>query len=446
MRIEILILTALGLGACSQGPGLSIAEQNASAYWVSAGPAHGAGSADLLVGACCGKGARLYHGDENKISKRPEWEFHGGSPSALTGLCVGFAGDMDGDGYSEIFVGAPRDEQKGSVYLFKGSIQGPSKEPWRVLKSSTPGEGFGELVSAAGDVNGDGYADLAVADFGFDQHRGKVFVFQGGPSGPQVEASWTMQGEEPGDWTGYSLAAGDFDGDGIGDLALGGKNCSGACVLWLAGDSRFELHRQYLRSQAGKLAESTSLVGKLYIYYGSRQGLARKAGFTLEGEQPHANFAFKLLGLGDLDGDGRAELAVSSPGWQARHGRVEVLSGRPRGQGLIRVWDREGAVAGDEWGYMMGTQPLNGQAAQSLLIGSIRDNYALGFEISQGKVAQEPSHRILGKFLGGRIGATLGYLPLKNQLMAYMILDPAGAQNPPMSSVHVIRPQNLRSK
>lgn len=92
---------------------------------------------------------------------------------------------------------------------------------------------FGAALSPAGDVDGDGYADIAIGAYEYDSpplfnDAGKLYVYYGGPSGPGATANWTRIGSTS-DYLGFSVgAAGDVDADGYSDLAAGARGASGA--------------------------------------------------------------------------------------------------------------------------------------------------------------------------------------------------------------------------
>jgi hypothetical protein len=256
------------------------------------------------------------------------------------------------------------------VHLFRQDGQGALR-PWRSLLSPAPGDGFGEAVAAAGDLDGDGYGELAVADFAWERHRGRVLVYRGGPDGLREAPAWAFEGEQAGDWFGYSLCGpGDLDGDGFADLAISGKNCSGACTLWLAQDPRFEIHRRYVATQASADAAGTAKAGRVSIYFGGLQG--PQAGLQREGGHPHAFYGFKLAALGDLDGDGLPELGVSAPGWMARRGLIEALSLSRRRAARVAVL--EGSAEGAELGQSLGSPgDLDNDGRPELAAGSVRE-------------------------------------------------------------------------
>jgi hypothetical protein len=387
----------------------SVAPQSHLAAWAEHGDANADGIKDLLVGSS-GGGADLYYGSAQGFAEVPAWHFRGGGPEALTGLCVGFVGDMDKDGFPEMFVAAPREKQVGAVYLFRTNEQGPEAKPWKTLPSPARGEGYAEQVRNAGDLNGDGYADLAVADFSYSGHRGRVYVYYGAPQGPPSRASWIADGENPGDWFGYSLAnAGDFDGDGYDDLAVGGKNCSGACLSFLTADPRYELHKAYLELKTELPGSITWGAGKLYIYYGGPRGLGAKAGQVMEGVQSHALFGFKIVPMGDINHDGFADLAVSSPGWMGRRGRVDIVSGGKRSVPSKYLWTLKGAREMEEFGYMLNSAgDLNGDSKTDLIIGSKKNTQLDIFLSSPNVFEQRPNWSLASADFGCKWGLLSG--------------------------------------
>ncbi|HEY6569669.1 MAG TPA: hypothetical protein VIZ22_05235 [Candidatus Limnocylindrales bacterium] len=231
------------------------------------------------------------------------------------------SGDFDGDGYWDLAIGAAgRDiggvRQAGEVRLLYGGHAGLTEARSHALtRSSVAGqapsreEGFGAAV-AAGDVTGDGRAELAVgAPFGtFYGSPGGVGLFHGSSTGISVTGAqwWTQTSpgiDDPvdqGDRFGAALAFGDFDNDGHRDLAVGTPNI-----------------------------EIDAAVGKVIVLPGS------VAGLTTAGSQvwdspvggtddwgPEFGFA---LAAGDFDGNGADDLAIGAPWTGSRVGSVYVL-------------------------------------------------------------------------------------------------------------------------
>src|SRR5262245_16672561 len=105
------------------------------------------------------------------------------------GWSVSPAGDINGDGFDDVVVGAPAyDDNRGAVFAFYGSASGLSTRPdWQVVADQASAH-FGWSVSDAGDVNGDGFDDVVVGAEWYDhgeENEGATFVYFGSSTGLQ---------------------------------------------------------------------------------------------------------------------------------------------------------------------------------------------------------------------------------------------------------------------
>jgi hypothetical protein len=217
------------------------------------------------------------------------------------------SGDFDGDGFADLAVGygsATVDgrEGAGAVRVLYGSSQGLSANGSSILYS--PGsEAFGDAL-AAGDFDGDGITDLAAGAplYELDPTSGYVSVFSGTHDGLRFTPSTTLYPEDlPGDPTdfGTALAAGDLDQDGRTDLVVGSAG----------GDDG----------------------GSIEACYGAASGLSSCT--VLDAD--HAYDGVSSVRLGNVSGTSRPEIVLGVPDERDRaggYGHVEIVSlSGPRG-------------------------------------------------------------------------------------------------------------------
>jgi hypothetical protein len=266
---------------------------------------------------------------------------------ALAGI-----GDLDGDGLPDLAVGANYDDDggsnRGALWLLRLNADGTVKQTSKI--SSTQGgftgplranDEFGRAVTALGDLDGDGVIDLAVGaptDTTGGSRRGAVWILflnQDGTVKRHVKIASGMGGFTGRlknlDWWGFSLAnLGDFDGDGVTDLAVGaaldddgGVNAGAAWLLYLKSDGTVKDHR------------------KISMLSG---------GFTGQLESPD-QFGTSVAALGDLNGDGVTELAVGAV--------KDDDGGTDRGSVYVLFLTADGTVAfHQKIGNLSGNWPL----------------------------------------------------------------------------------------
>ncbi len=183
-------------------------------------------------------------------------------------IAWGVVPDFNGDGFADVAIGSPADGSQ-SVSVFNGTSNGPGFTPDETL---TGGALFGEAVASAGDVNGDGFVDLAVAS---GSRPGAVTVYLGGPAGPGGSGTTLSPGHVRSGFGATIASAGDVNGDGYADLLVGG-------------------------------------VEDAQVFLGGPAGLATTAAFTLAGATANGltGDASVVQGPGDVNADGMPDLSV----------------------------------------------------------------------------------------------------------------------------------------
>ncbi|MFH1017237.1 MAG: integrin alpha, partial [Pseudomonadota bacterium] len=154
----------------------------------------------MLVGLCvaglCAKPAWA------GLATVPGWTAESDQASALFGYTVATAGDVNGDGYADVIVGAVNYDNgqtdEGRAYVYHGSASGLSATANWTAESDQGSAYFGYSAGTAGDVNGDGYADVIVGAYGYDNgqdNEGRAWVYHGSASGLSAAANWTAESD-----------------------------------------------------------------------------------------------------------------------------------------------------------------------------------------------------------------------------------------------------------
>ena len=146
----------------------------------------------------------------------------------LFGSMVASAGDIDHDGFDDVLISAPfagiDDLREGLVFVYHGSPSGLERQPWRVLQSGQAHAMLGGMLCSGGDVNGDGFADVLVGAEQLSEeylNQGGIALFLGSRNGLSRSPQWSLEGEDNHWRLGEQFYfAGDVNGDGYDDVLI----------------------------------------------------------------------------------------------------------------------------------------------------------------------------------------------------------------------------------
>jgi hypothetical protein len=329
-----------------------------------AGDVNGDGYDDLLIGLGLYSGgeseegrAHLYYGNATGVSTNPDWIYEANQANAGLGFPLEGLGDVNNDGYADIIIGANGydngEEDEGRAYAFYGSSTGlPASPSWTVESNST-GAVLGHAVSAAGDVNNDGYDDAIVGGWGYNggsvPNSGKAWVYMGGPTGLSTTAAWEMEGPQSDDYYAFWVSGvGDVNKDNYDDIMVGAKRWDG----------------------------SFPDEGKAWLYYGSATGPSTTSGWEQEGDNDEAEYAIQFGPAGDVNGDGIDDVIMGShfhTNTQNKEGKALLYLGSYSGLNTTAAWSFYGGIAQANLGWTCdGAGDVNNDGFDDVIVGAFK--------------------------------------------------------------------------
>lgn len=288
--------------------------------------------------------------------------FYGDELNEDIGKGVAGAGDVDGDGYGDVIIGAPGsgDEARGAAYLVYGA---PAKiDQWDLSQAvaftgEASGDKLGSTVAGLGDINGDGYADLAVTSLYHDGNKrnaGTIYIIYGQAErfiSQPIKNFPSLTGTEDNARIGAVVVGlGDMNGDGYADAAIGASNR----------DSRS---------------------GGVYILYGQAEALASSIVSSLalfSGDHDYDYAGTAVAGAGDINADGLADLLVSAPKYNSSErdtGIVYIVYGQASAYASEHIGTAAGATitgltTSERIGQSLALTDLNNDTFADIIIGA----------------------------------------------------------------------------
>ena len=361
------------------------------AYDIAAADLDGDGHQDLLIGTYDEEDSA---GDEVGATflvygpMSGDYSFSGDEDARIYGTTSGddfgvsntAEGDLDGDGYADLVIGAPNNDDEatssGAVYFAYGPLTSWSGDvdmdtvAATVLTGGSSYDYCGRDVNYIGDVDGDGYDDLALGCDGVDDwasSSGAVYLFMGGAALTEGgvlasdEADAVIYGSNSYDYLGdnrHIARAVDLDGDGLGDIALGSVYND----------------------------DAASSAGAAYVFYGATSlasilsvAEADDADAIFVGDASYDYVGSGIDGVGDLDGDGYEDLGLGADGSDlsgSSAGAFFLISGSAtRASGsqaasAVASLTITGAGSSDYLGEAFASGDFNGDGEADLAVGA----------------------------------------------------------------------------
>jgi len=396
----------------------------------------------------------------------------GNAPGDNFGASVSTAGDVNGDGFADIIIGADvKNNNKGEVYVIYGNLTFSFSDLSLDLTRLDPATtGFqitggdiddhlGLSVSAAGDVNGDGYDDIIIGAYGKDNKRGTAYVVYGNKTSSLSDldlslnaldpktTGFAIRGSADGDHFGWSVStAGDVNNDGYADIIVGApkkSNNRGAAYV-IYGNETVEMRNIDLSSETGGymitgsadndyFGSSVSRAGDVnndgyddiiigaygknnnqgvvyVVYGGDKSSLApidlaftaldpAETGFTMTGSAQNDYFGYAVSRAGDVNNDGFDDVVVGAFNSHNQKGAVYIIFGNLTSSSSgDRGFVITGEMAGDHLGYSVrAAGDVNGDGYDDVIAGAdVTDNSRGTAYIIYGNKASSPSDLDLG--------------------------------------------------
>ena len=376
-----------------------------------AGDVNNNGYDDVIVGADSynsntGRAYIYYGGAAMNPNPSADLTITGEGTSNRFGSSVSGAGDVNNDGYDDVFVGAPAcTSNTGRAYIcYGGAAMDNSKDV--TMQGQGSNNYFGNSVSGAGDVNNDGYADLIVGAFGYNNNTGRAYTYYGGAAMPPYpSADITMEGQGINNYFGCSVSGSDdVNNDGYDDVIVGAhgyNNDTGRAYIYYGGavinpnpsadltmDGEGADHFFGVSvSGAGDVnndgfddvivgAQYIGGTGRAYVYFGGSP-MNNNADVTMTGEYT-GYFGVSVSGAGDVNNDGFDDVIIGDYQYNAYTGRAYIYYGGATMNNTADLF-LDGEATGDWFGgSVSGAGDVNNDGYDDVIVSASNHNSSTG--------------------------------------------------------------------
>lgn len=284
------------------------------------------------------------------------------------GSQIAEAGDVNADGFEDLLIAEippGTDPRAGRVRLYLGGQRvGAIVPSWTVVGQSRE-SAIGSSMSAAGDVNHDGYDDVLVGEPAMTDsllHEGIVRLYTGSATGLSPDAKWRARGGQAGaSMGGWMSRLGDVNGDGFDDVLVAANTWDGAAVD----------------------------CGQARVFLGGGTGVAARPTWTFDGASPNSHLGTMVSGAGDVNGDGYDDALIGEPQYseedRPERGRALIFFGGPGGPSPDPDWVALGLAAYSHLGYyVLGIGDVDADGYDDVAI--VTSQYTEGERIHLGMV------------------------------------------------------------